>query len=244
MSQLVSTWRLVKQYSAIVKFWLALMSSQTCGMHQARPSFQDGKPAQQSSMWPTEGISISIGKRPQIPEQASACTLFSLHFKWLCYMVTACSSCIWQLAVCREREKQRVKELSSTLQDLSARVHKHAIQDAETELLEEESEELQKLSCQLDIQLATLRQKAHANAEFSRPVSPLSPLVTRSSGDTTQGSLQSSTIPCSMTDPMQQHHTMYEAYEFLVRSFISIMSSVSLQQCAQVSGCHFELTMK
>lgn len=146
-------------------------------------------------------------------------------------MVTACTSCIWQLAACREREKQRVKELSSTLQDLSARVHTHAIQDAETELLEEESAELHKLSCQLDVQLATLQQKAHAKAESSRPGSPPSPLVTRSSGDTSQASLQSSTIPCTMADPMQQHHTMYEAYEFLVRSTInSIMSSVSLPQ--------------
>lgn len=123
-----------------------------------------------------------------------------------------------------------MQELSSTLQDLSARVHKQAIQDAETELLKEEAEELQKLSCQLDIELATLRHKAHAKAESSRPLSPPSPLVTRSSGDTSQGSLQSSTTPCSMTDPMQQHHTMYEAYEFQVRAVMDcIMACISLQ---------------
>ena len=141
-----------------------------------------------------------------------------------------CAFCIWQLAARREREKQRVQELSSTLQDLSARVHEHAIQDAETELLEEEAEELQRLSCQLDVELAALRQKAHAKAESSRPLSTPSPLVTRSSGDTSPGSLQSSTTPCSMTGPMQQHHTMYEAYEFQVRAVMDCnMASVSLQ---------------
>ena len=121
---------------------------------------------------------------------------------------------------CREREKQRVQELSSTLQDLSARVHEQAIQDAETELLQKESEELQQLSRELDAELSALRQKAHAKAESGRSASPPSPLVTRSSGDTSQGSLQSSTITCNMTDSMQQHYTMYEAYKYLVRPAI------------------------
>lgn len=129
-------------------------------------------------------------------------------------MYTYCKT----LAACREREKQRVHELSSTLEDLSARVHEQAIQDAETELLERESQELQRLSHELDTELAALRQTAHDAAQPSRPESPPSPLLTRSSGDTSQGSLQSSTIPCSMADPMQQHHTMYEAYEFQVKT--------------------------
>lgn len=130
-----------------------------------------------------------------------------------CRVCTYCKT----LAVCREREKQRVHELASTLEDLSARVHEQATQDAETELLQRESEELQQLSRQLDTELAALRQTTHEAAESSRPESPSSPLLTRSSGETSQGSLQSSTITCSMADPMQQHHTMYEAYEFQVR---------------------------
>lgn len=111
-------------------------------------------------------------------------------------------------------------ELSSTLEDLSARVHEQAIQDAETDLLERESEELQRLSHELDTELAALRQTTHATAECSRSESPPSPLLAQSSGETSQGSLQSSTIPCSMTDAMQQHHTMYEAYEFQVRPVV------------------------
>ena len=121
--------------------------------------------------------------------------------------------------LCREREKQRLQELSSTLQDLSFRMREQTIQDAETELLEKESHELQQLSRELDAELAAVRAKSAASAEAKsmRPESPSSPLVTRSSGDTSQGSLQSSTIPCDAEDPLRQHHTMYETYEYLVR---------------------------
>ena len=123
----------------------------------------------------------------------------------------------WICASCREREKQRLQELSSTLQDLSVRMQEQAIQDAETELLEKESQHLQQLSRELDAQLVAVRQKSAANTKSNRPESPASPLLTRSSGDISQGSLQSSTIPCNVGDPLQQHHTMYEAYEYLVR---------------------------
>lgn len=96
-------------------------------------------------------------------------------------------------------------------------MQEQAIQDAETELLEKESRHLQQLSQELDAQLAAVRQKtAAAHVNSNRPESPASPLLTRSSGDTSQGSLQSSTMPCSVGDSLQQHHTMYEAYEYLV----------------------------
>lgn len=129
--------------------------------------------------------------------------------------------------LCREREKQRLYELSSTLQDLSLRMQEQAIQDAETELLEKESEQLQQLSRELDAELAAV-QKSASNSSPSRACSPAlhqgsspppmqSPLPTQSSGETSQGSLQSSTIPCDIADATHQHHTMYEAYEYLVR---------------------------
>ena len=141
-------------------------------------------------------------------------------------------------AACREREKQRVQELSSTLHNLSARVQEQATQDAETELLERESEELQQLSRELDAELAAIIQQKPcvlAKAESNRPESPPSPLVTRSSGETSQGSLQSSSIPCSMADPMQQHHTMYEAYEFLVRPVMNY--NMALSACSYLCKC-------
>jgi len=121
--------------------------------------------------------------------------------------------------LCREREKQRLHELSSTLQDLSLRMQEQAIQDAETELLEKEAEQLQQLSHELDAELAAFQKRISVSSDCvsSRPDSPPSSLPTQSSGETSQGSLQSSTIPCSLADTSQQHHTMYEAYEYLVR---------------------------
>ena len=121
--------------------------------------------------------------------------------------------------LCREREKQRLHELSSTLQDLSLRMQEQAIQDAETELLEKEAEQLQQLSRELDAELAAFQKRISFSSDCvsSRPGSPPSSLPTQSSGETSQGSLQSSTIPCSLADTSQQHHTMYEAYEYLVR---------------------------
>jgi len=120
---------------------------------------------------------------------------------------------------CREREKQRLHELSSTLQDLSLRMHEQAIQDAETELLEKEAEQLQQLSRELDAELAAFQNRISVPSDCvsSRADSSPSSLPTQSSGETSQGSLQSSTIPCSLAGASQQHHTMYEAYEYLVR---------------------------
>lgn len=118
----------------------------------------------------------------------------------------------------REREKQRLQELSTTLQDLSLRMQEQAIEDAETELLEKESEHLQQLSRELDAELAALQNNASSSSNklTSRADSPSSPLPTQSSGETSQGSLQSSTIPCNIAGAGQQHHTMYEAYEYVV----------------------------
>lgn len=126
---------------------------------------------------------------------------------------------LWFGVACREREKQRVQELSSTLQTLAARVQEQAMQDAEIELLERESENLQKLSRQLDAELAALQQKTCVSikAECSSPELAPAQLVAQSSGETSDRSLQSNTMPCNMANTMQQHHTMYEAYEFLVR---------------------------
>ena len=132
---------------------------------------------------------------------------------YLCNKINVC--CILR----REREKQRLHELSSTLQDLSLRMQEQAIQDAETELLEKEAEQLQQLSRELDAELAAFQKTVSVPSDCvcSRPASPPSSLPTQSSGETSQGSLQSSTIPCSLADTSQQHHTMYEAYEYLVR---------------------------
>lgn len=128
----------------------------------------------------------------------------------------------------REREKQRLHELSSTLQDLSLRMQEQAIQDAETELLEKEAEQLQQLSRELDAELAAFQKTVSVPSDCvcSRPASPPSSLPTQSSGETSQGSLQSSTIPCSLADTSQQHHTMYEAYEYLVNEIKEFMHSL------------------
>ncbi|KAL0048664.1 hypothetical protein WJX82_008172 [Trebouxia sp. C0006] len=128
----------------------------------------------------------------------------------------------------REREKQRLHELSSTLQDLSLRMQEQAIQDAETELLEKEAEQLQQLSRELDAELAAFQKRISFSSDCvsSRPGSPPSSLPTQSSGETSQGSLQSSTIPCSLADTSQQHHTMYEAYEYLVNEIKDFMHSL------------------
>ncbi len=98
-------------------------------------------------------------------------------------------------------------------------MQEQAIQDAETELLEKEAEQLQQLSRELDAELAAFQKRISVPSDCvsSRPDSPPSSLPTQSSGETSQGSLQSSTIPCSLADTSQQHHTMYEAYEYLVR---------------------------
>lgn len=146
-------------------------------------------------------------------------------------MCDTCGICV----ACREREKQRVQELSSTFQTLAARVQEQAMQDAETDLLQWESDNLQKLCRELDAELAAVQHKADVaiKAEGSSPESMPALEVAQSSGETSQGSLQSSTIPCNMADPMQQHHTMYEAYEFLV-SLVN-NSNTAAVQLAQVS---------
>ena len=97
-------------------------------------------------------------------------------------------------------------------------MQEQAMQDAEAELLEQESEQLQQLSRQLDAELAAVQKRAamSAKAEPDSIESSSSPLATHSSGETSQGSLQSSTVTCKTEDPLQQHHTMYEAYEYLV----------------------------
>lgn len=125
----------------------------------------------------------------------------------------------------REREKQRLQELSTTLQDLSLRMQEQAIEDAETELLEKESEHLQQLSRELDAELAALQNNASSSSNnlTSRADSPSSPLPTQSSGETSQGSLQSSTIPCNIAGAGQQHHTMFEAYEYVVKEIKEFM---------------------
>ncbi|KAL3160748.1 hypothetical protein ABBQ32_010657 [Trebouxia sp. C0010 RCD-2024] len=130
----------------------------------------------------------------------------------------------------REREKQRVQELSSTFQTLAARVQEQAMQDAETDLLQWESDNLQKMCRELDAELAAVQHKADVaiKTEGSSPESLPASEVAQSSGETIQGSLQSSTIPCNMADPMQQHHTMYEAYEFLVNDIKRFLESLGL----------------
>lgn len=154
--------------------------------------------------------------------------------------VTKSSVCF---LLCREREKQRLHELSSTLQDLSLRMQEQAIQDAETELLEKEAEQLQQLSRELDAEFAAFQRRVSVPSECvsSRPDSPPSSLPTQSSGETSQGSLQSSTTPCSLADTSQQHHTMYEAYEYLVR-FASSYFQDWFQHTVTQSGKHI-LTM-
>ncbi len=154
-----------------------------------------------------------------------------VHYKVRHYFcVTTTNVCC---LLCREREKQRLHELSSTLQDLSLRMQEQAIQDAETELLEKEAEQLQQLSRELDTELAAFQKRiiVPSDYESSRPDSPPSSLPTQSSGETSQGSLQSSTIPCSVADTSQQHHTMYEAYEYLV-------SFASSAQCRHFASAH------
>ena len=160
-------------------------------------------------MWPTEGISINIGNFPSLPVGDDTLTAHT----------NACMSDTGGIyAACREREKQRVQELSSTLQTLAARVQEQAVQDAEAASLQRESDHLQKLCRELDAELAVIQQKADVliKAEGDSPESIPAPLVGQSSGETSQGSLQSTTIPCNVADAMQQHHTMYEAYEFQV----------------------------
>ncbi|DBB11695.1 TPA: hypothetical protein ACH3X3_007076 [Trebouxia sp. C0006] len=107
-------------------------------------------------------------------------------------------------------------------------MQEQAIQDAETELLEKEAEQLQQLSRELDAELAAFQKRISFSSDCvsSRPGSPPSSLPTQSSGETSQGSLQSSTIPCSLADTSQQHHTMYEAYEYLVNEIKDFMHSL------------------
>ena len=98
-------------------------------------------------------------------------------------------------------------------------MQEQAIHDAEREMLEKESEQLQQLAQQLDEELAAVQKRtaSSSNASSSTNDSPAPSLPTQSSGETSQASLLSSTTPCHLNSAVQQHRTMYEAYEYLVR---------------------------
>ena len=123
------------------------------------------------------------------------------------------SSCC--VLCCREREKQRLQELSATLQDLSYEMHERQIQEAENDYLQKEAEQLERLLREKNEELAAIQSQASA----SNSPGDNGTVSTGSDATTTDGeaAMQTSTSPLDSTVGMADHQVMHEAYHFVVR---------------------------
>ena len=115
----------------------------------------------------------------------------------------------------REREKQRLQELSSTLHDLSFKMQEQAVQDAENDFLEEECKHLQRLLEEKNQELAAIQNES--SASDSQSASPGVPSAASAiDSDTDMTDLQSSSVPLDPELGLKDHKAMHEAYQFVV----------------------------
>lgn len=115
----------------------------------------------------------------------------------------------------REREKQRLQELSLTLHDLSFKMQEQAVQDAENDFLEEECEHLQKLLEEKNQELAAIQNVS--SASDSQSASPGVPSAASAiDSDTDMTDLQSGSVPLDPELGLKDHKAMHEAYQFVV----------------------------